>query len=278
MDLGRHDLVEGRGDAMKTVDLLRGVVGPTTPAVCRVLVLLSVVATCSAAARAARAEESTGEAASAVELFEESERSYREGRFDRAVALLERAYSIDADPILLYNMARAYERMGDAEGALGAYRRYLERAPDAADREAVERRVAELEAAQAPDRPVVEEPPPPAAPAPDEAPARPERLGVRTFLGPLIVSGAGLLTIGAGLVLGGLSTSAHEDAVDDPDFLSAWDSQQTAERLALSANVVLAIGAAMIVGAAVWAIVTWLLHRRAGGGASATPGVRPGGP
>jgi Tetratricopeptide repeat/PEGA domain len=49
----------------------------------------------------------------------------KQGRYDEAVDLLERAHAIDPAPILLYNIAYVLEKKGDAPAALSFYRRYV---------------------------------------------------------------------------------------------------------------------------------------------------------
>src|SRR5688500_3941422 len=61
----------------------------------------------------------------AVVLFEESERAYNAGEFAEAATLLRRAYELHPDPTLLFNLARALEGMGDLDGAIETYERYL---------------------------------------------------------------------------------------------------------------------------------------------------------
>jgi tetratricopeptide (TPR) repeat protein len=60
--------------------------------------------------------------------------AFRAGRFVEARAAFERAYSIHADPVLLFNIASCWRRLGDREAAIDAYRRFLERAPSNDDR------------------------------------------------------------------------------------------------------------------------------------------------
>jgi tetratricopeptide (TPR) repeat protein len=65
------------------------------------------------------------------------------------VAAMERfsaAYALDPSPVLLYNLARAAEENGEADGAVAHYRAYLEKFPDAEDRPEVERRIRILDA------------------------------------------------------------------------------------------------------------------------------------
>lgn len=80
---------------------------------------------------------------------------YREGKFRDAARELDVAATMVPDsPKLAYNAARAWERAGEAKTAVARYRRYLELAPQAKDRAAVEQAIALLEA-QLPIEPAV---------------------------------------------------------------------------------------------------------------------------
>jgi tetratricopeptide (TPR) repeat protein len=51
--------------------------------------------------------------------------AYQSGDYERAVALLTSAYAIRPQPLLLYNLAKAYDKMGQEEFAILNYRKYL---------------------------------------------------------------------------------------------------------------------------------------------------------
>jgi tetratricopeptide (TPR) repeat protein len=82
----------------------------------------------------------------ALELAAESERAYKDGNFEKAADLLRKAHDTYAEPLLLYNLGRALEGMGDQQGAVDAYEQYLHDAKKIDDRPAIERRVATLKA------------------------------------------------------------------------------------------------------------------------------------
>jgi len=84
--------------------------------------------------------------AQAVQLADESERAYKAGQFEKAAALLKKAHATYPEPLLLYNLGRALEGMGDTRGAVDAYEQYLKDAKQIDDRPAIERRVATLKA------------------------------------------------------------------------------------------------------------------------------------
>jgi tetratricopeptide (TPR) repeat protein len=77
--------------------------------------------------------------------FEGAAKAYQEGRYQDAVDLFLKAYQVDPQPELLYNVAQAYERLGDVRNALRSYRDYLRQRPAEQDRVFVETRVQNLE-------------------------------------------------------------------------------------------------------------------------------------
>jgi len=97
--------------------------------------------------------------------------AYRAGEYRRATDLLERAYKLEHVSALLYNMAKAYEKLGDNDRAADLYTRYA--AADDADprlRGKAEARVTALHEPPAPKRPPREEPPPRTEPQPKAEP------------------------------------------------------------------------------------------------------------
>jgi hypothetical protein len=70
-----------------------------------------------------------------------------ESNYDKAISYFKDAYSIDCSVhAILPIIATAYERKGDKAEAVNALQEYLKRAPNAPDREIVERRIANLKA------------------------------------------------------------------------------------------------------------------------------------
>jgi Tetratricopeptide repeat len=102
---------------------------------------------------------------------------YNLGRFEAAIAELSKAYELDPEPILLFNIAQAHRKLGNSDQAIFFYQRYLASGLPPARADEVKRRITELEARKQAERaakaqPVVPEPPPPSPPAPvNPAPA-----------------------------------------------------------------------------------------------------------
>jgi tetratricopeptide (TPR) repeat protein len=61
-------------------------------------------------------------------LANEALAAYKGADYKRAVELLEHAYDIRQVPALLYNLAKAYDKLGDIEHAYDTYRQYVDSA------------------------------------------------------------------------------------------------------------------------------------------------------
>lgn len=61
----------------------------------------------------------------ATALAKDAERLYKDGQYKEAGKLLEQALQLEANPKLLYNMARAWDQAGELQPALDAYRKYV---------------------------------------------------------------------------------------------------------------------------------------------------------
>lgn len=213
-------------------------------------------------AQAPAAGERAGDREQALELFEEALEHYRAGRFRQAADLLLRARELHAEPVLLYNLARAYEGLGELDNALDAYVRYLEEQPDAKDRGAIERRIETLreqiaerdrlarERAEREQRAQREPGAQTSGPGPGEPPAE---QGLSAW--PWVLAGAGVGVLAAGTALGVLSQRRRDEAGDDPVHRSAQRSFEQAEDFALAANVSFAVGGALVAAAATWITV-----------------------
>jgi tetratricopeptide (TPR) repeat protein len=83
--------------------------------------------------------------ADAKARYEQGAAAYAAGRFKDAVDLFLEADRLAPSAPLSFNIARAYEKLGDDSGALRWYRDYLRRAPDAANAKEVQATVSKLE-------------------------------------------------------------------------------------------------------------------------------------
>lgn len=201
----------------------------------------------------------------ALELFDQSAESYRAGRFDEAAKLLEKAYALHQEPVLLYNLGRAYEGLGEYEKAVDAYRRYLEQAPDAKDRGALERRVEtmeqqiaekeKLEANQKRPEDAASQQKQKKEPKQDK-PAKADS-GESWFPGPIpwIVAGVGVAGLAAGGYFGVRASSKRSEAADEPVQRRAADTFSEAESAASMANVFFIAGAVLTAGGVTWIVL-----------------------
>jgi hypothetical protein len=119
--------------------------------------------------------------------------AYQAKDYDTAITEFQASYAAVPDPLVLYNIAQSNRLAHHPEAAVEYYRKYLDAAPDAGNRAAVEGRLAELQKEiDAKNAPPPPPPPPPAAvpaaavaPTPAEAaaavdePKTPYEVGVR---------------------------------------------------------------------------------------------------
>jgi tetratricopeptide (TPR) repeat protein len=61
----------------------------------------------------------------AKDLAKEGDRLYKEGKYHEAADALKQAYELDKNPVLLFNIARAYDQAGDLQVALDTYRQFI---------------------------------------------------------------------------------------------------------------------------------------------------------
>jgi len=192
---------------------------------------------------AAQAQETSPEDRErALDLFQESAQHYEEGRFGVAAELLREAYALHPEPVLLYNLGRALDGLGDAESAVEAYHNYLAAAPEAEDRPVVEERISILSAQIETERRRRDGPTEPAGY--QGAGALPYALA--------IVGGAALA---AGGILWLEAEDRHEAAAQDPVHESAARRAAAAEDFAVAGNVSFVTGLLMLAGGAAWIAV-----------------------
>jgi tetratricopeptide (TPR) repeat protein len=240
------------------------------------LIVLSFVL----AAGAAHAADGNAEAAR--QHYNKAVQLYDLGHFEEAIGEFEKAYESKQDPVLLYNLAQSYRRLGNHKQALDLYRNFLLRMPGTPYRTDVEARIASLqklvaeEAAEAPPAPGPAPAPssttPPVAlpPAPlvATAPATTTPTG-RDGRGLRIAgwasAGAGVVAVTGGVLFGLRARSLSQRVTDAPIFQASDESSgKTAARMQW---VCYGAGAALL---ATGAVLFFLGRPRA---ASASPAV-----
>jgi tetratricopeptide (TPR) repeat protein len=206
----------------------------------------------------------------AVRLFDQSRQKYREGHFQEAVKLLLDARALEPAPVLLYNLARAYEGLGDQPHALEAYQAYLDAEHAAVDRGAIEERIRTLQRDIA-EHERLERQREEAVERANQERANQERLNqeranqerareaqpkpsaaARIGLGPSLTAGAGGVVLATGVVLAVVAESAHDGAQAESEQAAAASKQRDAQHLATWANVAFAVGGTAALAGVIW--------------------------
>ncbi len=204
-------------------------------------VLVSTIAVSCSAPSSLMAQSADSEARV---RFEAGRMAFSAERYEDALVDFERAYELSHRPILLFNIAQSYARLGRDREALDTYRRFLDEAPEGeAGREEAEAQVIALEdaIARAPVEPVdaaIAEPAPERTPSGDPT------------AGWILVGVGGALTI-AGAVLSGLGLSDRA-SVESPapgaqwsDIMAAYDRGPVLEGVGFSTLAVGLVGLAV---------------------------------
>jgi hypothetical protein len=115
--------------------------------------------------------------------YQQATRAYDLGKYQEAIDEYQKVYEIDGDPVMLYNIGQAYRLNDQPQESIHFYRRYLQRSPEARNRDDVERKIAAQEklieerrkaaAAVSPPPPKNEPPPPPKIEQPMPPPSPP---------------------------------------------------------------------------------------------------------
>lgn len=182
-------------------------------------------------------------------LFTQSESLYQQGDFRGAITLLEEAHRLSPNAILLYNLARAHESLGQSAQAATYYRKYLEMDPGAADRGAVEKRIATLTRVEPPTKTESGAARSPAATSPQVVGSSPSAV-------PWVFAGIGGVTLGTGFVMGGLALATHAEAkAPTTDGVETERLQSRASSFATAANILIVAGGTVSLAGLVWGAV-----------------------
>lgn len=194
------------------------------------LSLAFAIALLALAPAAARAQDDPR--GDAIKLAEEGIALYGKRDYRAAIETFEKAYAIDPDPNLLFNIARSHERLGENARAIERYEAFLQvPGTDAQQRVRAEESLKALRkleagreaAAQPPPAPLAPTPAPtPAPPAPVPPPATAERPSGASNAG-LTTGGVILVSIGGGALIGGtiayvLGAEDHNEVTDAPNY------------------------------------------------------------
>jgi len=138
-----------------------------------VLVVALMISLISAIASEGKAAEGTATvAATAKAHFKQGRMHYQLGEYREALDQFKEAYRLKQDPSFLYNIAQCHRQLREYAEAIRLYGNYLREAPDADNRDEVERQIRDLKAAAEKQRQQASAPP--VAPI---APGSPEPIG-----------------------------------------------------------------------------------------------------
>ena len=185
----------------------------------------------------------------AAAMFEQSVGHYRAGRFEKAADLLTEAYALHPTPVLLYNLGRAYEGLGQFERAISAYERYLAGEPSAKDEGAIERRIVSLRAELHEREALAER----ERQATERADTLATESGPEPILWPWIIASVGVAGVASGVAVRVVAQRKYDDAKDDPVHRTSRESFREASSLNTVAITTLVAG-----GVVAGVGVTWL--------------------
>lgn len=207
--------------------------------------------------------------------FTEGQQRYAAGEYLPAAVKFEAAYAFDSDPVYLFNVAQAY-RLGNAcSKAVSYYNRFLAAVPNPPNLDKVKQYLEQAEACEKasapPDPPslpggstdpVVENPPIPERPAPED----PGRTGRWLGIGAIFLGGAAL---GIGVYYGTVASRLDGERADlqrgcltvtcEAGYGNALDAQ--GDRANLREGVALTVGGVAVIGG----VVLFLLNRSSEG-------------
>jgi tetratricopeptide (TPR) repeat protein len=103
----------------------------------RVVLAVTFLALCATA----RADD----VAKAQAAYHAGSQHYDLGEFKEALESFKEAYRTREDPIFLFNIAQCYRQLGDKQQAIRSYRSFLNKMPDARNRQQVREMIAKLE-------------------------------------------------------------------------------------------------------------------------------------
>jgi hypothetical protein len=190
-------------------------------------------------------------------LFLNGQRLYDEGRYEEAVQAFQTAYDLSKRPLMLFNMANAYERLGQLEQAIDTLNHYRVYA-DPSEQDVLLARVQTIERRLAAQRQAAPAPVPAPLPAPGPSPGPvPRDAAGPAGSGPTVQRRSlapWVLAVGGGVVaLGGTGVAAYTWSNSRPLLESGDEAGWQRLRPANNAGV-----ASALVGGATCAVgLTW---------------------
>lgn len=208
----------------------------------------------------------------ALQYYQASEQLYAKGDYAGALSYLEEAYRLQPSPTLLYNMARAREKLDRLPEALATYEAYLSESPNADNREQVQLRINTLRK-EIDERERLRRERAAAAAAAGGAGATGSSAGWGTpgdepsddagdeggggpGPWPWIVAGAGVASLVTAGALFAMAGARHDDAASATSQLDAYDLQSSAETLATGSTVATVAGVVLLGVGGLWGVMS----------------------
>jgi len=224
-------------------------------------------------------------------LVAEAQILFAEGNFGEASKLIEKAYLIEPVPELLFPWAQAEREQGNCRAAVDLYNRMLEEIPEGPMADSARQNIERCEEELGDEEPVVaapiieEEPEP--EPEPDPAPA-PVKTGEdddrpkakQWYKDPAggVLTGLGVVGVGAGTALLIVAGSTAKNAPDAPSVTDYNDQSDQAVTQRNAGAGVLSVGGALLVAGIVrYALVAKKNKASATASVWTAPGGRGGG-
>ena len=210
----------------------------------------------------------------ALEHFQRAQEAFDAEDYAAAIPELKSAYALEPNPLLLYAWAQAERFNGDCRRALELYKRYLETGPADKQRQLAEANIVDCEAELGEDATTVGgdttgdttsdatgattgdttgdptgngPPKPPKGPGSDEPPTKP---WYKDWLAPTL-GGAGLAAAGTGAALVALAVKQANESADAVTEMDHLDQADAAQGKNAAGWVLIGVGGALLVGAAV---------------------------
>ncbi|MEO8213834.1 MAG: tetratricopeptide repeat protein [Myxococcales bacterium] len=218
--------------------------------------------------------------------YEKATRAYDVQKYSEAVDEYQKAYEIGGDPAMLYNVAQSYRLADQLSEALRFYRRYLQRSPNARNREDVERKIFDLEktieerrraAAAVPAGPVA--PPPVVVVAPPPAPLASHDEGTSgTLVAGIIVASVGAAALATAAITGKMSINKGDEVSTASNNHGTFDPnvEKTGKTLEKVAVISAIGGGVAAIAGVVLIIVSQTGSSETGQHASLLPVIAPG--
>ena len=178
-----------------------------------ILVLVPALAVIATPSTASAQAASAADRAEATRLFNLGRIAFRAERYDEAILRWQESYALSAEPLILYNIGLAFEKLGNHKQAAENLRAWREHAP-AKEHAELDRKIAEnerLAAEQEPEPEPEPEPDPEPPPPPKPPPKAPEDDGTALRLAGISLMGVGGAAVVAGIVMDAVAAANRPD-------------------------------------------------------------------